>query len=335
MKKDTAKETLTAATDSVGVELLQALVQELKLLPDVWVKLSEKKQNEVLDRLRERVRTKVANAVHTIASDNRTTVVADLDSVAIKEDIKATFKVSRGNPIESLQSLYESHNKACLLVVVSAASHTGGMDGVKGESDQRAMDLGHEYDPKGDGKGMGGHVVDVEAKPAAITNQHLQSELDEAYGDGNLAAQEGKPESSCPIMAGALCIAWIKGWKAWHEEHPSAEPVKTAKLGELPNDAGVYVCEPDESDKWEYKKHRASYSLIELETGKWVYGCSAFINDGGSTFAPSNNHSAGSRDEAIEAIREELDGHSAELTGKALESFTEFVDWLGQEGGAE
>jgi hypothetical protein len=331
MKPEATNETLTSTSDSVGADLLQALVQELKLLPDVWVKISESKQNDIIDRLRHRVQSNVATAVHAIASDNRATVIADLENVSIKEEIKATFRVSRSNAIEPLHGLYSSINKSCLLIVVSTAEHTAGMDEIKGESDQRAMDLGHEYDPNGDGKGMEGHVVDVEAKAVAITNQHLQSELEQAYGAGNLAAQEGRPQSDCPLMAGALCIEWVKGWKTWHEENPSADPVKTAKLGELPNDAGVYVCEPDETDKWEHKKHRASYSLIELENGKWVYGCSVCINDGGSNFSPSNNHIADSRDAAIEAIREELDGHSAELTGKALESFTEFVDWIGQD----
>lgn len=36
---------------SIGRDLLQALVQEIKLLPDVWPKLSQKKQDDVIDRL--------------------------------------------------------------------------------------------------------------------------------------------------------------------------------------------------------------------------------------------------------------------------------------------
>lgn len=80
-------------------------------------------------------------------------------------------------------------------------------------ADQRAMDLGQEYKPDSDGEGMGG-VIDAQA----IEKQPLQSELEQAYGDGQLAAQEGKTLNDCPIMAGALCIEWVKGWKAWRAE---------------------------------------------------------------------------------------------------------------------
>ncbi len=47
----------------------------------------------------------------------------------------------------------------------------------------------------------------------------LASELEEAYGDGKLAAQEGKELNDCPVMNGSLCIEWVKGWKAWQQEH--------------------------------------------------------------------------------------------------------------------
>ena len=53
-----------------------------------------------------------------------------------------------------------------MLVVADVAAHTGGMGDIQGESDQRAMDWGKEYDPKGDGNGMdgafNGEVVDAE-----------------------------------------------------------------------------------------------------------------------------------------------------------------------------
>ena len=41
--------------DTIGKDLLQALVMELKLLPEPWPKLSKKKQDDIIDRLRNRV----------------------------------------------------------------------------------------------------------------------------------------------------------------------------------------------------------------------------------------------------------------------------------------
>ncbi|MGA7781140.1 MAG: Rmf/CrpP family protein [Paraburkholderia sp.] len=208
--------------DSIGKDLLSALVTELKLLPDTWVKLSQKKQDDIIDRLRARVASQVGMAVHTLASAGRTVVAGDLDQITIKDGVKAVIKFSAA--AASLHELYDAQSKAVLVVVASAEDHTGGMDEIKGESDQRAMDLGKEYTSQ-DGDGMDGppgdDVIDVDARQ--IEHQPLKEELDAAEEAGYLAAEEGKPQSECPVMAGALCIAWVKGWKQWHEDNGGAQ----------------------------------------------------------------------------------------------------------------
>jgi ribosome modulation factor len=206
--------------ESVGKDLLSALVTELKLLPDVWPKLSKAKQDDIIDRLRNRVTSNVAMAVHTLASAGRTVVSGDLDQITIKDGVKAVIKFGANAP--SLHELYEASGKAVLVVVASADDHTEGMDEVQGETDQRGLDLGKEYTSE-DGDGMDGAagdgVVDVEARVVGqIEQQPLQEELDAAEQAGYEAASTGEPQSSCPVMAGALCIAWVKGWKRWHEE---------------------------------------------------------------------------------------------------------------------
>lgn len=219
---DDVKTLLSMTSETLGRDLLQALVQEIKLLPDVWAKIAKAKQDDVIDRLRNRVETNVKMAVHLISAEGRTVVAGDLDQITIKDGVKAVVKFGSSAP--NLHELYEASGKAVLVVVANPAQHTGGMDEVKGESDQRAMDLGHEYDPNGDGNGVDGAGNDdnvVDAKVKTIEHMPLQEELDEAYGDGKLAAQEGKDQSECPVMKGALCIEWIKGWKSWHEEHDS------------------------------------------------------------------------------------------------------------------
>ncbi len=217
-KKNEPKDIREMTADSIGRDILQALVQEIKLLPKPWVSMTKRKQDDVIDRLRARVDHNVKMAVHLISSNNRTTVVGDLESVASKDGIKATFKISSHS--EGRHHLFDSVGRACLIVVADADEHTGGMDDVQGETDQRAMDLGKEYTDQ-DGDGMDDNVVDVETK--VIEHQPLQEELDKAWDEGYAAAEEGKPQTDCPIMAGPLCIEWIKGWKAWHEESDGAD----------------------------------------------------------------------------------------------------------------
>jgi len=51
-------------SETIGVDLLNALVQEIKLLKKPWEKLSQNQQDDLIDRLRDRIGTNVARAVH-------------------------------------------------------------------------------------------------------------------------------------------------------------------------------------------------------------------------------------------------------------------------------
>src|SRR5690606_7257735 len=195
--------------ETIGVDILQALVQEIKLLPDVWAKMPKRKQDDVINRLRARVEHNVRMAVHLIASDNRTTVVGDLESVTSKDGIKAVFKISSNS--NGRHHLLDTVGKACLIVIADADDVVGGMDEIQGEHDQRAMDLNREYTDQ-DGDGMD-DVVDVDATEVLpVEHQPLTEELQQAWDDGYDAAEAGKPESDCPVMDRRLCIEWVKGW---------------------------------------------------------------------------------------------------------------------------
>lgn len=106
-------------------------------------------------------------------------------------------------------------------------TNTAGMTDFQGEDDQRGMDLGHEYHDNDGGGGMDqqgpSDVIEGEVlglpSPDSVTP--TDEELDDAWESGYQSAADGKPESDCPVMKGAMCIAWVKGWKAWHEQNPA------------------------------------------------------------------------------------------------------------------
>lgn len=220
--------------DTLGKDLLGALVTEIKLLPDSWQKLSKSKQDDVIDRLRKRVESNVKMAVHLLAADGRVTIAGDLDQITIKDGVKAVVKFGAG--AENLHQLYEVSGKSILLVVANAADHLSGINEMTGESDQRAMDLGREYHAN-DGGGMGGEPgqdeVLIEGEvlglPSPGSVSSTEDEKDEAYEAGYKAAADGKPESDCPVMKGDLCIEWVKGWKFWHEQNPEGDATNDKK----------------------------------------------------------------------------------------------------------
>lgn len=328
---------LSMTSDSVGRDILQALVQEMKLLPDLWIKLSKKKQDDVIDRLRERVRANVQMAVHSLASQGRTVVAGDLDQITIKDGVKAVVKF--GPNAANLHELYEASGQAVLVIVANPEDHTGGMDDIKGEKDQRGLDLGHEYDPNGDGKGMpsnDGNVVDV----LAIEKKPLTTELQKAWDDGYDAAEAGKPQHDfIHIFDVALRAEWLKGWKTYHEEKDIPDlvtkpDVATKKLGEMPNEFGVYTCEPDEVVTWGDKKNNVAIELLELQDGNWLYAININIGDNHSSGPLCIRHGmAISRNEALRAVRGQLvqiyaRGEACGLKGKQYNDFTKFVNGL-------
>ena len=207
--------------DSIGKDLLSALVTEVKLMPDTWPKLSQKRQDDIIDRLRKRVESSVSMAVHLLAAQGRVTVCGDLDQITIKDGVKAVVKFSPA--AASLHQLYEAAGKAVLVIVAAAEDHTAGMGEIAGEADQRAMDLGHEYHDN-DGGGMDdSNVVDAELGLPAPEDVVTSQQLEEAFEEGYQAAADGQPESACPVMAGKLCIQWVKGWKRYHEMNTNGD----------------------------------------------------------------------------------------------------------------
>ena len=213
------KELLNMTVETIGKDLLGALVQEIKLLPDVWPKMSEMKQNDVIDRLRNRVETSVKMAVHLIASDGRTVVTGDVDSVTVKDGVKAVLKFSKS--ASNIAELCLSEGGPVLVVLAGGNEHTNGMDEVRGESDQRAMNLGEEYKPESDGEGMDDDdVVDCEFTELP---EILDSQKEEMHQAGYLAASEGKEESDCPRVAAELVKCWMSGFRKWQDENPEEE----------------------------------------------------------------------------------------------------------------
>ena len=148
------------ASETLGRDLLQGLLQEVRTLPDVWSKLPEKRQAAVIERLTSCVEQTVTRAVKIIAAGGRPTIDGILESVAIKDGIKATFKVSQFNPLR--HDLIDSQGKVCLLVVASPEDHLGGMGDVQPDPDQNELELnGGDQDMQESGAWDGGTVAAI------------------------------------------------------------------------------------------------------------------------------------------------------------------------------
>ncbi|MBH9407559.1 cell division protein FtsK [Pseudomonas aeruginosa] len=130
---------LHMTADTLGKSLLQGLIQEIRILPDVWQKLSEAKQTDVIERLEQQVRNAATIAVHTIAGAERETVYGKLESIAAKDKMKAVIVVNHSSP--NKHDLLDAVNEDCLLIIGGAAEFLDGMKDVKADPDQNPLDL--------------------------------------------------------------------------------------------------------------------------------------------------------------------------------------------------
>lgn len=127
-------------TDKVGEKLLAGLVQEIRIMPDCWQKLSENKQADVIERLETQVRNAVTLAVHMIASAERKTAYGKLESVAIKDKMKAVLVINQSSPCR--HELLDAVEQDCLIILGGAEEHMGNIGGaVSPDPDQNPLDL--------------------------------------------------------------------------------------------------------------------------------------------------------------------------------------------------
>ncbi len=136
-KEDTFQNAVDFTVSTLGKDLMGLVLQEIKAIPDVWQKLSEAKQNDVIDRIRDNVEFSVGKAVGLIASQGCWRVLGELEKVTLADKNQAVVLLSKSNDSEALIELLMSVKEPVMIVLSSPQQFIGGMDEIKGESDQR------------------------------------------------------------------------------------------------------------------------------------------------------------------------------------------------------
>lgn len=133
--------TRAIARESLLGDLMHSMLDEVKAIPDVWQKLPQYKQDQVLARIEGRSRTILGRVVEIIAADARPSIPANVESVTVKDGIKAVLAVSRSSP--QRHDLVDAQGSAVMIVIADAEPYTGG-EKPKSERDQGTLPLGDE-----------------------------------------------------------------------------------------------------------------------------------------------------------------------------------------------
>jgi hypothetical protein len=132
---ETPKAIDIAASTMLG-DLMACLVDELRM-QHLWQAMPEEQQKDAIYRMQERVQANIRVAVEVIASDNRPTIVATVESVTVKDGIKAIVSLPKSDA--QRHELFDAQGMSVLLIVGGASGYYGGTDQVKPEPDQPAL----------------------------------------------------------------------------------------------------------------------------------------------------------------------------------------------------
>lgn len=125
--------------EHIGSDLLSALLDEIKALQKPWQSMSQRNQNEVIDRLRMRIEHNIENVITMIAAQDRPCLIGRVEKVEFKNDVKCILNFSRENP--SRHELSDAVGQMVMIIVTeNVESYVGGMEDIQGDPDQGELE---------------------------------------------------------------------------------------------------------------------------------------------------------------------------------------------------
>lgn len=168
----------TPIVNSVGGKLLAAVLQEIRNLDRPWPNTPESEQQRVIDRVRTAVDAAVRGAVNSVAQCGFAHAVGSLESLGIKDGVKAQVKFARTD--DAVHTLMDAVGTMVLIVFADHNAFTAGMERIKADVDQPELPLG---EPRlridlGDWERDDGELLDL----LAATPYFDESDLDVMAG---------------------------------------------------------------------------------------------------------------------------------------------------------
>lgn len=148
MNTETAAELDLLSAKTLKTALMQITLDELKNAQDVWLKLSESEQDEILSRLDKRVSDATRQTHELFATSGIARVKAALDQVTVKDGIK--LQLSLGRFDTAMHSVVDAQGQTVYLVLANPEQFTDAPHEHKPDADQRALDLDEKLRDIGD-----------------------------------------------------------------------------------------------------------------------------------------------------------------------------------------
>lgn len=133
------------ATDTFGKSLMRLVLSHVKALPDQWHKIPERQQQDLIDSIGDSVHAAVQHGCRQLMAAGFPHVVATLDSVTIKDGIKATVVFDRSE--QELDALSHQVKRQLVLVLADPQAYGEGVNDFEADADQNRLPLEEPKDP--------------------------------------------------------------------------------------------------------------------------------------------------------------------------------------------
>jgi len=142
--RDVAQDAYAISTETMGHDILAALLIELRQMPDNWARLSEDMQQKAIERIKDKVRATVEKCIAILMRGEFAAVPADLEFVNCKNGISAGLKIQKDALYR--HQLFDAQGQKVLIVLANADRWLTRMDEIKAKGNQIDLFDG-DYDP--------------------------------------------------------------------------------------------------------------------------------------------------------------------------------------------
>lgn len=139
LNQELSEKAVEIAKETMAGDLIAATIDELKAAPNVWQKMSQKQQQEVIERVTNRVQHNISQAVSIMASEARPVIRAKLAQVTVKDELKAVVLVSKHHPHR--HEFIDSSSQEILVVLLNTEQFFGGVGELQADPDQPELRL--------------------------------------------------------------------------------------------------------------------------------------------------------------------------------------------------
>lgn len=194
-------EIVTLTADTLGRDLLQMLIDEFKGIRKGWDQLNNFEQDQILDRLRSRVRLIISEGLYVLFRGQYPACPATLESITVKQGLQVRLKVAKG--ARSWHEVIEAEGSQVLLVMADPEQFAERMDEIRAHADQNDLFQG-DYQP-----GEGPYRRDETPPPPVQSWADLQDRLN---------ADSAGPVQSGEIAFGQAAETPTEPAKSIHEQ---------------------------------------------------------------------------------------------------------------------